>query len=671
MNCNRFVVDIQLVLSIILQSMATNKKNYYQEQINSIKNVLHDYKVNKLNEKPVVNPEFEITEEELAAKFKKARFKYNSASCKSAFLRIAGLGLLLILIAIIYSRFFNITTYVKLTLSSILSIYGIYVIIFTVKGFKSVDEVIRIIDRELGLKEKLITTVEFVRLKKKSKLYKSLINDAAASLENTNIKGALKRRVPRDTKAILIAVLVLAVAAVLIPKLNIDKIDIDPGKLRDYVISIFKPTQPPVLTPTITPEPEVAQKKETATQPVTPQVKPPVKQLEVAKKNNAVPETPAEKKKDNPKDLAVNKQAEEKKLKKDINNIIKRLQSKLSNPNKKTSQPDKSKSVSQNSNASSQDKNKSVSQNSNASSQDKKEGAAKSESSSDNQNSANSANSANSNNSTESKNIEKPDNNMLSQNKQNNGNNDQSPGKQPESSTSSRGTELNNTKGGYRPGYGRKKHNIRNLEKKETTTVEDETDKVNEDSANKENAKTGDKSDQIKPGEKLNSNDIQNDLSKLINNVDDKIVNYEEQNNEQKTSDANANTNKSTDNKIGKGDKINYDKGVDNIKEDMAEKSETDKLFSTDNEKLAGSKSKEFEMLVEGEKDETGGVLREAEFQGSKFIGKNNDIEKVVPGIAIDADAGVSSQQSQDDAIKNTQIPGEYEKIIKGMYIDN
>ena len=99
-------------------------------------------------------------------------------------------------------------------------------------------------------------------------------------------------------------------------------------------------------------------------------------------------------------------------------------------------------------------------------------------------------------------------------------------------------------------------------------------------------------------------------------------------------------------------------------------KGDTDKLFSTASEELDGSNNKKLEMAVEGEKDGSGNILRETEFQDPKLADKNGDVEKAVPKVALDEDAGISSQQSQDNAIKNTQIPGEYEKIIKGMYID-
>jgi hypothetical protein len=71
-------------------------------------------------------------------------------------------------------------------------------------------------------------------------------------------------------------------------------------------------------------------------------------------------------------------------------------------------------------------------------------------------------------------------------------------------------------------------------------------------------------------------------------------------------------------------------------------------------------------MIIEGEKDELG-TLRETVSTGK---GKPSRKRRKLPTVGYDDTVKRSKEQAEDDAIRKTSIPLEYEDIIKKIHSD-
>ena len=71
-------------------------------------------------------------------------------------------------------------------------------------------------------------------------------------------------------------------------------------------------------------------------------------------------------------------------------------------------------------------------------------------------------------------------------------------------------------------------------------------------------------------------------------------------------------------------------------------------------------------MRIEGEKDELG-TLRETVSTGK---GKPSRERRKLPTVGYDDTVKSSEEQAEDDAIRKTSIPLEYEDIIKKIHSD-
>jgi len=71
-------------------------------------------------------------------------------------------------------------------------------------------------------------------------------------------------------------------------------------------------------------------------------------------------------------------------------------------------------------------------------------------------------------------------------------------------------------------------------------------------------------------------------------------------------------------------------------------------------------------MKIEGEKDELG-TLRETISTGK---GKPSKKRRKLPTVGYDDTVKSSEEQAEDDAIRKTSIPLEYEDIIKKIHSD-
>jgi hypothetical protein len=91
------------------------------------------------------------------------------------------------------------------------------------------------------------------------------------------------------------------------------------------------------------------------------------------------------------------------------------------------------------------------------------------------------------------------------------------------------------------------------------------------------------------------------------------------------------------------------------------------KLYSAEPEKIESPENAEnMKMKIEGEQDEHG-TLRETISTGK---GKPSKKRRKLPTVGYDDTVKRSEEQAEDDAIRKTSIPLEYEDIIKKIHSD-
>jgi hypothetical protein len=92
-----------------------------------------------------------------------------------------------------------------------------------------------------------------------------------------------------------------------------------------------------------------------------------------------------------------------------------------------------------------------------------------------------------------------------------------------------------------------------------------------------------------------------------------------------------------------------------------------EKLYSAEPKKIELPENAEnMKMIIEGEKDELG-TLRETVSTGK---GKPSRKRRKLPTVGYDDTVNRSKEQAEDDAIRKTSIPLEYEDIIKKIHSD-
>ncbi len=92
-----------------------------------------------------------------------------------------------------------------------------------------------------------------------------------------------------------------------------------------------------------------------------------------------------------------------------------------------------------------------------------------------------------------------------------------------------------------------------------------------------------------------------------------------------------------------------------------------EKLYSTEQEEIESPENAEnMNMKIEGIQDELG-ALRETVSTGK---GKPSRKRRKLPTVGYDDTVKRSEEQAEDDAIRNTSIPLEYEDIIKKIHSD-
>lgn len=695
--------------------MGIKNKFYYKSKVDTIKDVVHDYRLRKEPEpEEPKDSAVSVSEDNILKKLKKTHFRYNFISCEEAFLKIAAACLISLLIAVLYSRFFETHQYIKIALIALPSIFSIYVITAALRNFKGKDVIVKIIDREMGLKERLVTSLEFLQFNKKSKLYNTLIQDATASLNDKNIKSILNRKISNTIKCLMIAVTILGIAALLLPE-------------KDFIVNIYNLKIAALLdqtaiTPTPESEPEELKKEETP---------------EKIENKQPVAAKIEENEKSESENVSDNNMNEEKKIKEDINDILKRLLTMLSNPSDQDN-------LNQDGGNDSSSSNDLLAQNNpNQSSQGKDSSSNKSGSSSDV-------------NKSQSNSKQDQDLNNDLQNQQNNQQNNGESGSNQSAGSSGNNTNLgsggdssDNTKGGMDSNNDGNSSNQmsnnadknENDERQKGLSDNDKSGLPGDDSQRDSAKSTGSKSNgdklskaqnnnsgedqkqltDSKPGSKKESKEVsdesgsklsqgneqqgqqtgkqtpndqnetadklQKEIVGLLSDVEEQIKNYDSRKKSQQ-SEGQQNKGvssgklqqKAEGSEEGKLSDDNADKsaaddrktGVDNAENSSnqpgtdAGKSNADNLYSSDG-KFDFKDREEFEMLVEGEQNNVGSQTREAE----SFSAKHVSGEWVNPDAAIDETTQLNPQQAEDDAIKNTQIPSEYEKIIKDMYINN
>lgn len=284
------------------------KIKIYREKVESIKGILHDYETRNEPQEPR-NHDEQISEDAIYARLKRACFKYNLRLCEEAVFNIMAVSLIFILTAIVYSRYFEIPLTVQAAFISAPAIFAIFIIINALRNFKDKNEIVKILDCKLGLKERLITSLEYAQLGKKSKLYNTLISDAVNFLDNKSINKALNRKITKSARILVILASILGIAAILMPPQMLNQIPSVPNMLALL--------DAPVISPDPTPKTEVA------------------KQEKEEEPDKILDKNQEQEKKEDRSDGRDNtpkiSQSEEKTIEKDINDIIKRILSLLGN----------------------------------------------------------------------------------------------------------------------------------------------------------------------------------------------------------------------------------------------------------------------------------------------------------------------------------------------------
>ncbi|MGR3177753.1 MAG: hypothetical protein ACUZ8E_06825 [Candidatus Anammoxibacter sp.] len=287
------------------------KAKIYKKKVDTIKNIIDGYETrNEPNE--AGNYDEDITGNTIYARLKRARFKYNLNICKDAFLSIIAVSVIFLLISIIYSKFFEISPYLQIAFFSIPAIFLVFSVFTVFRDFKDKDEIVKIIDRKMGLKERLITSLEFANSSKKSRLYNTLANDAFNLLDDKHINESLNNGISKRNKIFIILVGILGIAAIFLPYHQL--LDKKPSNFN-----MSAAANPPVVNPSHTPENAAVKEEE-----------------EDDKKPNEITANKQEQKDTNEEStIKDNKpkvvQSEEEKIEKDINDIMKRILSLLNN----------------------------------------------------------------------------------------------------------------------------------------------------------------------------------------------------------------------------------------------------------------------------------------------------------------------------------------------------
>jgi hypothetical protein len=93
-------------------------------------------------------------------------------------------------------------------------------------------------------------------------------------------------------------------------------------------------------------------------------------------------------------------------------------------------------------------------------------------------------------------------------------------------------------------------------------------------------------------------------------------------------------------------------------------------LYSEKEDDTSLPEGKSFELRLKG--DKLGGKEeRETLSTGHEVVESRGDFKKHAPTIGVDSATQLSQEQAEDDAIKKTRIPIEYENIIKEIYTGN
>lgn len=291
--------------------------------IDSIKGIIYKYRHRYQPDKDEDHIET-VSEGDLYKKLRAIRFRYRLFTYEETFLKILTTGFIFLLVATIYRHFFNLSANIQIILITIPIIFAIYtIIIAALWNQKSWDELVKIIDCKLGLKDRLITGIEFSGHYKKSKLYNTLITDTINLLNNGNVKKNLNQRISKTTKALLSTVIILVISALLLPRLPFHQAPLNADRVALSEISPIKNSTPP--------EPEVPIVIEEGKDHESKQIPEKDKEAEQLSKEDTLEN----------KDKAVKTNLDKKEgLEKDVDQIIERILSLL---NKLTGPKDKEK----------------------------------------------------------------------------------------------------------------------------------------------------------------------------------------------------------------------------------------------------------------------------------------------------------------------------------------
>ncbi|MCP5003467.1 MAG: hypothetical protein GY941_05865, partial [Planctomycetes bacterium] len=146
----------------------------------------------------------------------KARFRYNFFRCEMVLFTVLAIGLSMALITLVVRKFVEVPYYVSIILISVFSIYFFVTLASLIVNWIGKSEAANLLDKEMHLKERLVTGLEYADQEKSNRLLDLLVADITTQLDDKGIKAAIPHKLPGATK-FLIPVAILLLLLLILP----------------------------------------------------------------------------------------------------------------------------------------------------------------------------------------------------------------------------------------------------------------------------------------------------------------------------------------------------------------------------------------------------------------------------------------------------------------------
>lgn len=239
-----------------------NRSKRHKVREDDIRGILDDYQARNDVDEPENESEL-LAEEDVRVRLKGICFRYNLGSYEEAFFCVAAVVLISVLSAAVYGKFFPSNLYAQAAFAVVPAILSGYFVIRGIRAVRCRDEIAAIIDRDLGLKERLTTWLEYAESGKRPALYNTLVTDAVNSLDDRSVNKVLNRKVSWQVKALLVVALLLGVASILLPPYITRERDsiheeFAPAPVIAASSPVFTPTPAAAVMPSPSPTPQAA-----------------------------------------------------------------------------------------------------------------------------------------------------------------------------------------------------------------------------------------------------------------------------------------------------------------------------------------------------------------------------------------------------------------------------